>query len=294
MKSRRLRLFKHLKHLKHVKRETRWYFGVTGLLLSPLSLASQDCFEQAYTPLIRLYCEIQEQNPAEELPSLSDFRKNSEKIQSILLKHPARRLGLKVPTPDNSHSVNPKSKSKSKSKSSKYTISTAKTNTQVMPKQNINCDLHEERLICGDIHFNLQKNLTLNQLPPNALSKNNQLNLPKKTIARFNNRSDHAYLSELYPRYIHKMLDIGLGDSTVSFTKFFALYQQSIKNGNDFSERSNNMFRKLQQERLSNGIRARYKNNYPMKIEQCMRLDNDIFVCDNKQQNWVYKKEGSH
>ena len=76
----------------------------------------------------------------------------------------------------------------------------------------------------------------------------------------------------------------------MSFSKFAATYDDAKRYRLNFSQRFSKMFELLKSEKKTIGIKARYNEDYPQSMSQCMRLDSSIVICDNIHQNWVYKK----
>lgn len=248
------------------------------------------CSSQANTKLEHTLCEIKTKGSSTSLPSLNEFRKNDARMQYLLLKRPAKRLGITLPKPS---SAKPKPKPASISQTyKKPAIITKNGREKTQPTVNINnkldeCTLLNDRLKCPFSNYDLVTNAPLRNLDRTSLSSNNTLSIEKATKA---DQSDLRYNTQVYRTYIEKMLSIGLGYSTMSFTKFSYIYNDSIAQGHDFPERMFDMFELLKTERKTNGIKARYDNKIPESISWCMNLSEALIVCDNKEQNWVYKK----
>lgn len=236
------------------------------------------CLEQAEKPLENSFCEIRAAGGLKNISSLAEFKKNPPNIQRILLKRDAKKLGIPLPE-----------------KGSTTTASDTSQKTQAPLTQKVqpslkHCNLNQSAVDCGASQYALVGNIKNNQLQSKAFSPNNKLGLPQKKETPYNLESDYRYLSYIYPKYIYKMLELGLGDSTMSFTKFAAVYWQNKMEGLDFVERFEFMYNKLKVEKSQNQIKSRYRENYPNNIHQCMRLDDKIIVCDDMKQNWVYRR----
>lgn len=244
------------------------------------STSSELCFEQAKLPLEKAFCEVKAVSSNPALPSLAEFKRNTPKIQQLLLKRDAERYGIVLP------SAPPPTKSAARSASLK---TDRKPSKDIVQASLAECDLHEQFITCSTERYSLLNNLKNNQLKAEVFSSHNQLILPRKKDTQFSNESDYRYLSHIYPIYINKMIDLGLGDSTMSFTKFATVYWQGKIEGLDFVDRFQFMYSQLKQERGRNQINTRYRDNYPNEIHQCMRLDETLIVCDNMNQNWIYK-----
>lgn len=254
------------------------YFAAAASMLGSLNVSAQTvsnaCLAQAETQLEQSYCKIRQAGGAVNVRSIAEFKNNPENVQRLLLKRDAARLGISLP--DKQQQDIPQTNS-------------ASTAAQNQPSLT-GCSLIETKIQCGSDQYLIVGNLKNNQLKAEAFSSHNQLELPDKNSSTFKDDSDYRYLSHIYPMYIHKMLELGLGDSTMSFTKFAAVYWQNKLDGLDFVERFRAMYNKLKIEKSRNQIQSRYRDNYPKDIEQCMRLDKKIIVCDDKLQNWVYRR----
>lgn len=265
-------------------------FAILSMLAtSHTILASAQCHEMARTALEHSYCEVTASGHGKTLPPLNEFRGNPEKIQRFLLKTPARRAGVKLPEPNNNESKHTKSGERSaKAVTSSTASSTSTASTEPASNALKDCTLHNEQVRCQGKRFLLATNLPNSALRTEALSSKNRLLLPGRNEARYVNTSDLIYLSESYPVYLEKMLSIGLGDSTMSFTRFAGLYKEIRSRNEDFAKRFYEMFELLKKEKRSNAVKPRYNNTFPAALEQCMQATRSIIVCDNVKQNWVY------
>lgn len=253
--------------------------GVLIALLCALPVAATTpCRDQATTDLERAYCEIAASGKGGTLPTFHDFRKNSEKMQRLLLKVPARRAGIELPAAaEPAPEITP-------------TPAPTAAPTNTVSAGMDRCVLQKNQIQCGYDYYLLQTNLQNHELAADALTEANQLLLPDRDSTQYASASDLAYLSACYPPYIEKMLVIGLGDSTMSFTRFAATYTEIVKMGGGFSQRFQEMYELLKKEKAHNAVQRRYKNNFPDSIEQCQFLSGNLIVCDDVVQNWVYQR----
>ncbi len=253
------------------------------------------CKNSAKTELEFTYCEIIEKGQGSTLPDFFGFRRNKESMQRLLLKRGAARTGVTIPKAHESPSQTSlisrspaTEKPLTESTDTPATVSVpSRPSTGETPENDLtDCSLNKEQINCNNRRYFLAVNLPTNRLGQNVLNDNNRLTLPDMP----NGQTQLQYLSNLYPHYIEKMLMIGLGDSTVSFTKFNAIYDTSIQQGEDFSMRFAEMYELLKKERRTMGIKQRYRNNFPESIESCMQLSRELIACDNIEQNWVYRQ----
>ncbi len=248
--------------------------SVTAICLQALP-QFDGCLSQASTELEETYCDISAREQNADLPNLYQFRKNPENIQRLLLGRLAEKYDIALP--------------ETKKHIAQAQVAKLQSSENTLPSLS-NCELKGNHISCPGEYYQLINNLKNNQLKAAAFSSHNQLIIPKKDDTEFREESDYRYLSNIYPIYIRKMLDLGLGDSTMSFTKFATVYWQSKLEETDFSERFRYMYNQLKIEKSRNQVRDRYRDNYPIELHQCMRLDDEIVVCDDMAQNWVYKR----
>ncbi|MCD9459026.1 hypothetical protein [Marinibactrum halimedae] len=260
------------------------------------------------TELEKTYCNIQAKSP-NSLPNLQDFRNNNPKMQRLLLKRHAERLGIALPkaplpkskTRNNSQkpkaapSINftPQANKITPPKTNALKTSASKTKTRKNEHNLTDCVLKKRAIHCqrGSIfkRYPLTTNLQNKALNSGALGKQNQLTLKPAPI---NKDEQRQYLQDAYTIYIQKMLSIGLGASTMSFTKFTHTFLQSERNSGKkntpFHERTQQMFEFLKKDKANIGVKSTYTSALPKNIDQCFPLNSNIIVCDNITTNWVF------
>lgn len=260
------------------------------------------------TELEKVYCQIKAKGKGDELPDYPAFRRNTSQTQALLLKRPARKLGIELPDQTSNRPSAmvkaPVIQSQEPDPDAPVSVSTrpAVTDARALETRRAeakkpttanllldNCLLDDEVIICGTRHYELQTNIVNKHLAQGALGPGNKLMLPERQDPAFAAGSDHDYLSQTYVNYIEKMMMIGLADATMSFTKYVATWEDALANGSDFPQRFAQMYELLKQERQSNAVRSRYNNNFPDSIKQCMSLGANLIVCDNIVQNWIYR-----
>lgn len=272
--------------------------ALTSIISSSVALGitSKQCKLEANTELEKIYCQVLEKGAGGSLPSFGDFQRNSSNTQKLILLGPARKLGITIPNvthsqkkPNASPIVRPQTNNQNAKKNQP---SIRAENRQRVPETDARaseldaCELRTNQIICPRQSYFLVINIPINRLPQKTLEDMNTLSIRKK----FSNESTLQYLSDVYPYYVEKMLLIGLGDSTVSFTKFNAIYDESLKQKESFSDRFGKMYELLKKERKTMSVKTRYRNNFPEDISQCMQLSQSLVACDNIEQNWVYQK----
>jgi len=149
------------------------------------------------------------------------------------------------------------------------------------------CELDGELIRCGGRRFRLVTNLANHLLEPQALSDSNRLLLP----ANPGDEDLKDYLLQAYQTYIEKMLTIGLGASTMSFSKFYYTHQSLQRQDADFAARMEKMFEFLKKDKAAMAIQPRYHNKLPRSLDQCGRLSQRLIVCDEGDVNWVFEEQ---
>jgi len=273
------------------------YLGLLGALLifSPITFAQTstgNCADQARTELERAYCKIKAANSGGTLPSLEELRRNPEKTQRLLLRRPAEQAGIKLP-PEAAHKPSPKPVPKAS------VAGAAREPADIPPTPEAagsgslsHCQLSGASIRCGKEQFRLQGNLPNNRLLHGVLDPDRPIDFAEFSGNAADPTQVMPYLSTTYQRYLEAMLDIGLGAATMSFTKFHHTFMEAQGKGTQFGKRLSTMFEFLKKDKASMGVQAHYNDEMPESLAQCMGLGEQLLVCDNVQQNWVYKKAG--
>lgn len=279
--------------MKKNKTHKRSWLACIALLAGDVTLG---CDFQPKTELEEVYCELEDRGASQGLPSIFEFRKNPPQTQALLLKKPAQRMGIKMPSPGEAKATSPPDTPAAaaepviRDKQEPPVSATGGIANPLVNNGLDDCRLNRERIVCGAESYILQTNLQNRQLAAHALDENRLL-LPARTALEYRDKNVQYYLSSIYPYYLEKMLEIGLGDATMSYTKFAATYDDITQRGESFTGRFAKMYELLKTERKSNAVKARYNDNFPASISQCMRASRALLVCDDIQQNWIYRKQ---
>ncbi len=255
---------------------------------SGVAVAEEACSASATTDLERLYCDVVAQGGGQGLPSQADFRRNQPQVQALLLRRPAKRLGLSVPAvsaePAQSKPAPalPASPKPPKPEPEQADLQSTRFG------QLASCALNGERIVCPDRQFKLALNQPNRALAPGVLEDENRLGLRPFQGDRSDEQQVRAYLSSAYDRYIPKMLAIGLGANTMSFTAFHNAFHTLEDGGVDFAERMERTYQLLKQDKLNLAVQARYHDRLPENLALCEVINPDIIVCDNVATNWVF------
>lgn len=236
------------------------------------------CTNPARTPLEDIYCQIKAKDGSITLPSFHEFQQNPVKTQRLLLRRPAQKLGIPLPPPVQLEPAKPVHNQKHSEQESAATA--------ISPLSE--CKLDQQFIKCAGSHYVLVGNLANDRLATNALSATVlHINLPHSSASE---DSLQATMLANYGHYVNAMMTIGLGGSTMSYTKFFLTYKESLSNGANFAKRMTTMFEFLKRDKVNMAVQPQFNTKLPNNIEQCDALSSDLIVCDNVQQNWLYKK----
>lgn len=254
--------------------------------LSFYALAAQEsCFVYAETYYEQVYCEIKQKSPDTVLPSFIDFKKNTPRMQAMLLKRKAESLGIKIKMPAGL----------SKKSGSKKAIGGAVNIAADQPASHAQmiteCRLTGALIACRNGRFFLTGNKKNGALPDSALRDENRLKLSNFQGDERDERALRVFLTEQYTRYLEKMLEIGLGGATMSFTKFYLLFEDIEAKGADFSARFETMYQFLKKDKANMFVGEAADPISGLSIDDCARLTDKMFVCDNQRRNSIYLKQ---
>lgn len=245
--------------------------------------ADSACMEGAETELERLYCQVVREGEGAGLPSPTDFKRNDPQIQALLLRRPAGRLGLDVPEVGASAAPEPLP-----SQAVPEAAGSEPEEASHLRGALSECQLQGQRISCPQRRFNLVTNQHNSKLTDGVLAPDNRLGLGPFNGDRNEEEAVRRYLSDAYDRYIPKMVDIGLGASTMSFTAFHNAFHTMEDGGVDFAQRMEQTFSLLKQDKKNLAVDTRYPDVLPGDLSLCMVINRDIIVCDNVGTNWVF------
>ncbi len=114
------------------------------------------------------------------------------------------------------------------------------------------------------------------------------MGLPRYRGNRNNDRAIQYYLSDVYSLYIQKMVDIGLGASTMSYRRFYYTFNDLQSKQVSFTERFEKMYGYLKKDKKTMQVKPLLSEHRPDKLSQCDDISKHIIVCDNGSANWVY------
>ncbi len=265
----------------------RLVYVITALLwLAPL--ASLAC--ESRNELEVVFCQLKHEHT--QLPSLEDFRRNSTEIQRLLLKRSARESGIELPSiSSKKNETSPPAEiplGRPKPDSSSMALGAQVLPPSMLDESTLNdqyCRLSHRDIVCDSEIYKLMGNQGNHKLTVGSLSAENRL-----SFLGLSQESNAHYWSDSYTRYIEKMLSIGLGASTMSYTKFVYTWQEAQRQGQNPEARFSKMFEYLKRDKQSLAVKANYDERLPDSISWCQSLSHSLWVCDNGQRNWVYQR----
>lgn len=277
------------------------------LMVLPLPVkAEKFCLLLAENYYEQLYCEVKAMGHGDRLPSLVDFRRNNEMTQAFLLKRPAAKLGIQLAKPKRNNSPkSPESLSRPRNIQATATIQAIPKGTQTIPKEKSqqkaqvkdvgsyfqNCSLQAEQIHCHEGNYQLVGNLSNKKLKPGVLEKRNRMSIPVFLGSVSNPNELDRYLTVAYQQYLQKMLEIGLGGSTLSYSKFVYFYHDVTAKGIDFSQRFETMFDYLKRDKQRMTVSERLPSTVHLALSGCDRLQGQLVVCQAGRKNYLYRRQ---
>ncbi len=259
-------------------------------------VASLAC--EGVKPLEKIYCQVQAKGHGANLPRFDEFSRNPELTQRLLLKRPAAKAGLTLPPEVGQRSAKPKT-----TESNPPVLATQKNTssaTKPLPPANFvkqaplagasdfnRCQMRTTSIVCDATSYMLQDNLNNKSLAPHALTDSNQLLLKPAPKGASN---IHDYLREAYATYLIKMMDIGLAGVTLTYSKFYYIYEDVTANKKDFAARFKEMYFYLKKDKSTMAVAKQHANKAPPSLGACDFIARDLIACDNEGASWVYRR----
>lgn len=255
------------------------------LFFAAYSSAQSFCFLSASSYYEQVYCELQARGEARGLPPFYQFKRNDESIQVSLLRRPAARLGIDLPPPTRSSSTPhlvPASVSAVPTQKNSMHPSRATSSGLA------GCQLADNRISCGESHFQLVGNRLNHRLAEGALTKDNAMDLLPFSGNLQDELAVNQYLTHAYTRYIEKMHAIGLSGATLSYGKFVFLFYDLQGKGLDFPQRFETMYDFLKKDKLNMGVSEAINPDPSLVVEDCAPVSNRIVVCEKAGRNFLF------
>ena len=263
--------------------------------LSSKSGATARCVVDISSRYEEAFCAIKASRFAATVPSLADFRRNSAHMQYLIIKRPAKSLGISLKAANHQPVVmNVDMSGSSADKQGafgalvlrKQERTAAELSAALETAERAQCQYQPTVVHCGKAQYLLQLNRSNKRLAKHALTKDNRLSFRKRALFS----SDQAYLLDSYIRYIEKMLSIGLAGSSYSYSAFAHLYTENTRQGVDFAKRFSATFELLKRDKKTIAPSKRRPSKAPLASE-CEVLNNQLLVCRSQAMNLVYRRQ---
>ncbi|MFO1370063.1 MAG: hypothetical protein U1F46_13800 [Marinagarivorans sp.] len=263
---------------------------VTLCSLSSLAAAADDSCK-GQTPMELSYCTLIARG-ATGLPALYEFRKNSPATQYLLLKRPAAKFAVVLPAPAAKAkpielTPTPEAPQTEQTQPARAHPPSKITSTLTTTGAPSGCQLANETISCGNQRFRLQWNKPKAALTPEALAPGNQLVFPPEPKDPADQKD---YLVNCFALYVQKMLLLGLGNTTLSFDKFAAIYATARAERFDFAARFESMYHFLKEERKTLQPPKGFGHSVPARIDDCQPINDSLWSCQTAEQHWVFAK----
>jgi len=253
------------------------------------------CLSQAKSDYERIYCEVISRGEGRGLPRFEDFKNNDVLVQKLLLKRPAAKLKIKLPSHKESKHISrkqtPRKSNIAPTKKPKPSSNNAKEATLPPALSTFSltqCRLTHDKILCGKNSFVMKTNQPNKKLSPGVFDESYTMNLPVYSGSKEDNLEVQYYLSNAYTVYIRKMLDIGLGASTMSYTRFFHTYHDLQAKNVSFTDRFETMYSYLKKDKISMSVNGVLSDKRPVHISQCDDINEQIIACESNGFNWIY------
>lgn len=288
----------------------RFLFVVSWLLVSLPQVQAQalPCKPLLGSEYEKIYCELQRRGKGHTLPKLYEFRRNPPLTQAFLLKKPAERAGIKlvIPSRDNRETLRRQKElllgskkieqvaavavEKQEKKQVSKKIPRIQEQAAIILKINQSvlnsCKNKALNVYCADGDYDFLGNIANSQLAADALQNSNMLNLP--VFDENNARGLDDYLALSYSAYIRGMITIGLGASTMTYSKFAHLYGIMRQQGQNFPERFELMFTFLKRDKTTIAVSTQREIPDDFVLDYCHFLDGKLLACEHKKTNYLF------
>ena len=248
------------------------------------AISQQFCFSYASSLYEQVYCELQAEGYGERLPSFYDFKKNSPQMQYLLLKPQVRKLAMKLPKPMPKKKARQQHAVAAAKKSANNTIAVRKPLGHSPQQAKTACTMEKDMILCGDSKHVLQYNQNNKALAADIFSAENTMDLP-----RYTGGDKNQYLAKAYAQYIDKMLSLGLAGVTLSYNKFYHLFDELQQRNMDFAKRFETMYFYLKKDKKSMMVNTQKIIPKQLSLEQCDAL-HQYWICATRQNNYIFKR----
>jgi len=243
-----------------------------SIIFATIAFAQPTCYQQAQSHNEQIYCEVIAALGDQVLPKFNDFKRNDDVTQFLLLKTPAKRIGVDLVMPSNL---------------SPAKVAIAKERINFNSTKIPNCALRKNSLKCNDRILTLVANVPNGQLNSGALLETNRLALPYFEGDIRDQFSFANYILEAYQGYLEGMIRIGLGEYSLSLEKFHFLFHDLRNNRTNFAARFETMYTYLKRDKKSIVASSNTSINEPLDLQRCHQINTRIITCAG-QRNYIF------
>lgn len=242
------------------------------LLVSLVVQANSLCFAKAKTYYEQLYCESKSRGYGGSLPGFYDFQRNNEMTQALLLKAPARQLGIELAMPV----------------ASPPPTVTAPPVQQARVATYSHCQFNQLNIACGSRVFQYQANQHNSALAEGVLDDANSIELPKFKGDYGDGVEAATYLVNAYEQYLDKMLAIGLAEATMAYGSFSYLFHDLRAKQVHFGNRFEKMYFYLKRDKQKMAVSSHPRPPASLTLEDCFALQR-FWICERDRKNYLYR-----
>lgn len=273
---------------KHTRKLRIVFALLFSLCLNFITFASPSvantlfCPAHAETVYERIYCQIKTSKYAAFLPTELEFKNNMPRIQYLILKPYAEKLGIKIDKPIKTTPTR-SSQREEKTAESKQVNHSKKAKREVSEDLNElslgSCQMQPMLISCtGNRRYKRQLNRQVSKINPDHLSENNNLSLSNQASNDTNSKQLESFLTQQYKHYLLKMNEIGLIESALVWDKFTQIFFLTREQGVSFSNRFETMFRALKKDRRE-GLMVKVQQRIRFNLQNCQPLGATQVVC---------------
>lgn len=159
------------------------------------------------------------------------------------------------------------------------------------PEPLSDCAMKKQSIKCSNTIYRLVRNKKNSSLDHSVFLESNQLMIPAFSGKAQEKKELSRYLTRNYRLYIQKMLDLGLGEATMTYTKFYYTFEHALENKIDFSERFLTMYQFLKKDKRTMSVQQNTHKSLPVDLKDCELLTNRLVTCSHEGKNIIYEEE---
>ncbi|WP_166165269.1 hypothetical protein [Pseudomaricurvus alcaniphilus] len=150
------------------------------------------------------------------------------------------------------------------------------------------CSWQAAHIVCAGEVFRFAANRRNDALAAAALSEANSMDLPAFSGNIEDASEVQRYLEAAFVRYVHKMIEIGLAESTLSFAKFQYIFYDISARGVSFSRRFDTMYKYLKRDKARLQVAISQGPGASLKLAACQRRGATLVSCVVANKHYVF------